>query len=59
MQCQVLQYFTTPKGKHSETLVPTVGPRVDITSRFMTAQGVLIKVSLWDTGGSSSGFGDR
>src|SRR5689334_7599464 len=32
-------------------------PRNDIVSRFMTAQGVLVKTDLWDTGKFSHGMG--
>jgi hypothetical protein len=46
----VLQHFTTPEEERLETLSSTVGPTMDIASRFMTAHGELVKTVLWDTG---------
>lgn len=46
----VLQYFTKPDEQRLETLPNTVGPKMDIVDRFMTAHGELVKVVLWDTG---------
>lgn len=47
----MLQYFTTPQEGRLESLPATTGVKSDVTNRFMTAQGVLVKVSLWDTAG--------
>lgn len=47
----ILQYFTKPEESRLNTLPPTTGPRLDVTNRFMTAQGVLVKIDLWDTAG--------
>ncbi|KAB5592120.1 Ras small GTPase family Ras protein [Ceratobasidium theobromae] len=50
----MLQYFTKPDEQRLETLPNTVGPKMDIVDRFMTAHGELVKVVLWDTAGQEA-----
>ncbi|KEP48046.1 elongation factor Tu GTP-binding domain protein [Rhizoctonia solani 123E] len=48
----LLQCFTKPKSDWDETLEATTRLRMDISSRFITRDGVLLKAQLWDTAGS-------
>ncbi|KAG8737383.1 hypothetical protein FRC10_008261 [Ceratobasidium sp. 414] len=44
------QYFTKKESLRQELLAQTQGVVPDFTNRLMTAQGELIKATLWDTG---------
>ena len=46
----VLQYFTKEEEDRKNTLASTVGPKMDIVNRFLTAHGELVETVLWDTG---------
>ncbi|CAE6469371.1 unnamed protein product [Rhizoctonia solani] len=50
----MLQHFTRPEGDRLDTLSSTVGTRMDIANRFMTAHGELVKTVLWDTAGQEA-----
>ncbi|KAG9073837.1 hypothetical protein FRC06_011119, partial [Ceratobasidium sp. 370] len=44
------QYFTKKESMRQGELSPTIAVVSDFTDRLMTAQGELIKATLWDTG---------
>ncbi|KAG8737384.1 hypothetical protein FRC10_008262 [Ceratobasidium sp. 414] len=46
----MLQYFTKKEESRLGTLPATIGPISEVTNRFMTTEGELIKATLWDTG---------
>ncbi|CAE6464935.1 unnamed protein product [Rhizoctonia solani] len=48
----LLQCFTKPKSDRKETLEATTKIHMDISSRFITKDGILLKAHLWDTAGS-------
>jgi len=50
----MLQCFTREEEERLDTLSSTVGPSMDITNRFMTAHGELVKTILWDTAGQEA-----
>ncbi|KAJ1309383.1 hypothetical protein OPQ81_006160 [Rhizoctonia solani] len=50
----MLQHFTRPEEERLDTMSSTVGPRMDIANRFMTAHGELVKTVLWDTAGQEA-----
>ncbi|KAG8689326.1 hypothetical protein FRC09_012472, partial [Ceratobasidium sp. 395] len=50
----MLQCFTRKEDERLDTLSSTVGPSMDISNRFMTAHGELVKTVLWDTAGQEA-----
>ncbi|KAG8738916.1 hypothetical protein FRC10_006385 [Ceratobasidium sp. 414] len=50
----MLQCFTRKEEERLDTLSSTVGPSMDITNRFLTAHGELVKTVLWDTAGQEA-----
>ncbi|KAF8602783.1 P-loop containing nucleoside triphosphate hydrolase protein [Ceratobasidium sp. AG-I] len=50
----LLQYFTKEEEDRKETLASTVGPKMDIVNRFLTAHGELVETILWDTAGQET-----
>ncbi|CAE6439122.1 unnamed protein product [Rhizoctonia solani] len=47
----LLQYFTKPSSDRKDTLEATTKYHLDISSRFISSDGTLLKAALWDTVG--------
>ncbi|CAE6485971.1 unnamed protein product [Rhizoctonia solani] len=50
----LLQYLMKPDTDRLDTLQATTKLRMDISSRFMTKDGVLLKAEIWDTVGQET-----
>lgn len=50
----MLQCFTKAEEDRKDTLASTVGPKMDIANRFLTAHGELVETILWDTAGQET-----
>lgn len=50
----MLQCFTKEEEDRKDTLASTVGPKMDIANRFLTAHGELVETLLWDTAGQET-----